>query len=181
MTEQERFGRCLGAVLRFEGGYSEDPRDPGGATNLGITLATLSQALGRAATAEEVRALTPGAVAPIYQDRYWRPVQCGRLKPGLDFLAFDTAVNMGVGAAATLLQGALGVEADGAIGPVTLAAADRAHARQAIEAFLRLRAARYRSLDGFAVFGIGWMRRLEAAGAQAQAWADEPVGAGATA
>ena len=171
MTEQERFDRCLSAVLRFEGGYDDDPRDPGGATNLGVTRGVLSQVLGRQATTPEVRALTPQAVAPIYRERYWRPMQGARLGPGLDLLLFDTAVNMGVGAASGLLQGALGVARDGVLGPVTLAAAQAAEPAQLIAACLALRGERYRGLADFGVFGAGWMRRLDAVGALARAWA----------
>ena len=170
MTEQERFDRCLGAVLRLEGGYCDNPEDPGGPTKLGVTLAVLSEALGRPATAAEVRALTPDAVAPIYRGRFWRAVGCGSLPAGPDLMAFDTAVNMGPEAAIRLLQQALGVRQDGEIGPRTLAAAGAAEPQALIDQFGRLRARRYRALGDFAVFGAGWMRRLNTVQAQALAW-----------
>lgn len=170
MTEQERFDRCLGAVLRFEGGYSDDARDRGGPTNVGVTLAALSEALGRQASLAELRALTPHTAAPLYRRYYWAPTRCGQLAPGLDLMVFDAAVNMGPRTAVALLQTALGVAADGVQGAATLAAAAAADPAAAVEAVARLRTLRYRRLEGFAAFGEGWMRRLETMRLQALAW-----------
>jgi len=180
MTEQERFDRCLGEVLRLEGGYADDPRDPGGQTKFGITRATLSRALGRPALAQEVAALTPEAAGGIYRHGYWRPMRCGDLPAGLDLAVFDMAVNMGPPTGARLLQRALGVEADGAIGPATLAAAAQAQGPQAIRSMSALRRERYRDMAGFAAFGSGWLRRTDTVEALALAWAEarEPAEAG---
>ena len=52
------FDTAVAFTLREEGGFTDDPRDPGGATNLGITLATLTHWRGRPATADDVRQLT---------------------------------------------------------------------------------------------------------------------------
>lgn len=152
---QDRFDACLAEVLRHEGGYVNDPRDPGGATNLGVTLATLSRALGRPASMDELRALTPHGAAPIYRRLYWTAAGCEAVAPGLDLLVFDTAVNMGVGVARAML-GAVddGADAAGAIGQMSAA-----------------RRGRYRALKGFAVFGRGWLRRLDAVTAAALAQA----------
>ncbi len=170
MTEQERFDRCLGAVLRLEGGYTEDPRDPGGPTNMGVTLSTLSQALGRPATRADIQALTPQAVSPIYRALYWTRTQCGDLAAGLDLMVFDAAVNMGPSVAAELLQTALGVGADGAVGPHTLAIARKADPAPLVRAMSRLRAERYRRLAHFDVFGMGWLRRVQTVEALALDW-----------
>ncbi len=178
MTEQERFDRCLSAVLRLEGGYSDDGRDAGGATNLGITLATLSQAWGRAATREEVRALTPGDVGPIYRRLYWDAAGCGGLAAGLDLMVFDAAVNMGPGTAVELLQAALGLPVDGAAGPRTLAAAAGASTPELIRAVGAQRERRYRGMARFAVFGAGWLRRLGAVEALALGWAAPTLSGG---
>src|ERR1700761_7789338 len=116
MTEQERFDRCLAEVLRLEGGFVDDPRDPGGATKFGVTRAVLAEARGRAVSTEDVAALTQAEAGQIYRHRYWAPIGSGELLAGLDLVAFDMAVNMGTGAAARLLQRALAVEADGVVG-----------------------------------------------------------------
>lgn len=159
---QDRFAACLAEVLRHEGGYVDDPRDPGGATNLGLTLATFSQALGRAASVAELKALTPEAAGPIYRRLYWRPAGCEGLAAGLDLMAFDAAVNMGVGEARRLLRDA---------------GADGDEAASAIRAMSAARAARYRALKAFSVFGAGWLRRLEDVTARALADAAHAQGA----
>lgn len=174
MTEQERFDRCLAEVLRLEGGYADDPRDPGGPTKFGITRATLSHALGRPATAEDVAALSPERAGDIYRQAYWAPVRCGELPAGLDLVVFDAAVNMGPPTAARLLQQALAVEPDGVVGAATLAAAARASATEAIGAMSALRRDRYRGLAGFSAFGAGWLRRVDAVETLALAWAETP-------
>jgi lysozyme family protein len=174
MTEQERFDRCLAEVLRLEGGYVDDPRDPGGATKFGVTRAVLSEACGRAVSAEAVSALTRAEAAEIYRNRYWTPTRSGELPAGLDLVVFDAAVNMGPGTAARLLQAALGVAADGVVGPRTLAAALGRPAAETVRTASELRRARYRGLSGFHAFGRGWLRRADAVEALALAWA-EPV------
>lgn len=142
---QDRFAVCLGEVLRHEGGFVDDPRDAGGATNLGVTLATLSEAMGRPADVAELKALTPQGAAPIYRRLYWDPVGCEGLAAGLDLMAFDAAVNMGVGEARRLLR----------------EAGEGADAAAAIRSMCAARAARYRALKAFSVFGAGWLRRLD--------------------
>jgi len=171
MTEQERFDRCLAEVLRLEGGYVDDPRDPGGATKFGVTCAVLSEALGRAVSAEDLAALTEAEAGEIYRPRYWARVRCPQLPEGLDLVAFDTAVNMGPGTAARLLQAALGTEADGVVGFTTLAAAAGRPAAETIRTVSDLRRRRYRALAGFAAFGRGWLRRTDEVEGLALAWA----------
>jgi lysozyme family protein len=177
MTEQERFDRCLAEVLRQEGGFADDPRDPGGPTRFGVTRAVMSAALGREASAEDVATLSRDEAAAIYRRSYWTPAGGAGLPEGLDLVAFDSAVNMGPGTAARLLQAALGVTTDGVIGPRTLAAAASRPAADTIRAASELRRQRYRSLAGFAAFGQGWLRRADEIEALALAWADTLSGA----
>jgi lysozyme family protein len=173
MTEQERFDRCLAEVLRFEGGFVDDPRDPGGATNFGVTRAVLSEALGRAASVQDVAAMSQAQAAEIYRRRYWAMASCAELPAGLDLLVFDMAVNMGPCAAARLLQDGLGIAVDGVIGLQTLARAAGTPATETIRAVSELRRGRYRSLPGFATFGRGWLRRTDAVEALALVWAGQ--------
>ncbi|MGZ3346112.1 MAG: glycoside hydrolase family 108 protein [Caulobacteraceae bacterium] len=170
MTEQERFDRCLAAVLRLEGGFVDDPRDPGGATKFGVTRAVLRETRGRDVSAEDVAALTRADASEIYRGRYWEAAGCSNLPAGLDLLAFDMAVNMGPGTAGRLLQTALGVEADGAVGPKTLAKALSAPVAGTIRAVSELRRARYRALAGLKTFGRGWLRRTDVVETLALTW-----------
>ncbi|SFF90273.1 glycosyl hydrolase 108 family protein, partial [Methylobacterium sp. yr596] len=89
------FERAMTLVLAHEGGWSNDPADPGGATNLGVTIGTLSLWLGRPATKAEVKALTVASVSPLYRRRFWDAVQGDALPAGLDYALFDFAVNSG--------------------------------------------------------------------------------------
>jgi lysozyme family protein len=171
MTRQERFDRCLAEVLRLEGGYVDDPRDPGGATKFGVTRAVLGEARGQAVSPEDVKVLTEAEAGQIYRNRYWTVMRAGELPAGLDLAAFDAAVNMGPGAAARLLQTALGVEADGVVGPKTLTKALSAPTPEVIAAVSELRRERYRALAGFKIFGRGGLRRADAVEALAQTWA----------
>jgi len=155
------FEACLPVILASEGGFVDDPHDPGGATNLGVTLATLCGWFGRAASIADVEALTPAAVAPIYFARYWNPSHACDCPPGVDLMVFDAAVNQGVGPALASLQAALGVAADGAFGPTTRAALAAADGPRLIRAVAAIREAHYRALPAFARFGRGWLARLD--------------------
>lgn len=172
------FDTALAHVLEMEGGYDDDPTDPGGPTNQGLTLADLAAARGvaldrgtRAALLAALKAITPAEVARIYHAHYWRPSRAGELPPPLALMHFDTAVNQGIGTAARMLQQAVGADTDGEIGPLTLAAANGADPVAALARYADLRRQRYRSLSGFARFGRGWLNRVDATLARARALA----------
>lgn len=167
---QANFERALGHVLKYEGGYSDHPSDPGGATKYGITHAVLAAHRGASVTKADVRALTQKEAAEIYRRRYWETAACPALPGGLDLAMFDCAVNQGVGRAARLLQEALKVKADGVIGPKTLAATAAAPSRDLLAEFMARRMRAYGLLGSlFRTFGLGWSRRLMATHAEALA------------
>jgi lysozyme family protein len=157
------FAPALAFTLDREGGFVNDSRDPGGATNLGITRQTLSRWLQRSASVAEVQALTMNVASAIYQAWYWKPITGDALPAGVDLMVFDMGVNSGVHESAVELQQVLGFQGDdvdGDIGPMTLGATDRANARDLIDKLAAAQEARYRSLAGFADFGDGWLARL---------------------
>lgn len=157
----DRFDTCLPIILEAEGGYSDNPKDSGGTTNLGVTLNTLSGYLGRTATVADVKALTPATVAPLYRTHYWAAASCDQLPAGVDLIIFDSAVNMGVGTAVKFLQEAAGVrDMDGIAGPETIAAVTAYDAETLIAKTASLRVARYKSLPTFHTFGNGWLARV---------------------
>jgi len=173
---EDRLDACLAFVLEAEGGFSDHPSDPGGATNLGITRRTLSEFRDAEASVEDVRALTREEAREIYRTRFWTPLRCAELPPGVDLMVFDFGVNAGPGRSARLLQRAAGVTADGSIGPVTLAAV---RARRPADLIARLaddRKAYYRGLDAFPTFGRGWTRRTDRCRQAALASQAGPVG-----
>lgn len=119
------FEPALDWVLPHEGGWSDDPQDPGGATNFGITLA-VAQKHG-ILTKDALRTITPGQVAAIYKQDYW--VFSGVDDQQVATKLFDLGVNMGVRSAVRLLQDGLNtlgasLETDGRLGPQTLMAAN---------------------------------------------------------
>lgn len=158
----DAFAAALEHVLSHEGGYVDHPRDPGGATNFGITLATLSRFRGRPVTKAEVRALTLDEAKQIYRRNYWDACRCGDLPPQLAFMVFDCAVNQGPARAITFLQAAVGTTQDGVMGPKTKAAAWATvpKGNAAICEYAAQRMKHYGSLSTFSTFGLGWSRRL---------------------
>jgi len=136
------FDRCIAFVLQWEGGYVNDPPDPGGATNMGITRATYSRWRGRPVSFAEVKALTRDQAITIYRTYYWAPIGGDSLPVGVDLIAFDIAVNMGVSRALTWLH------QTGNVPP-----------SQRDEALAAKRMAFWRSLKTWVVYGKGWSRR----------------------
>lgn len=158
---------AFAAMIKHEGAkYTDLKADRGGATKFGVTQATLSTWLKRQASKDEVKALTLDAVKPIYKAMYANAVRFDDLPPGLDYLAFDWAVNSGPAKAAKALQEALGVEADGFIGPKTIAAAKKAVAADPIGIVTRYADMRRTFFEAIikarpsqAVFKKGWFAR----------------------
>ena len=154
------FAASLSAVLKHEGGYVDHPSDPGGATNLGITRATLATWRGRAVSKAEVKALTKAEAGKIYKAKFWDTVGGDALPAGLDFAVFDYSVNSGPSRSARALQAVVGVRQDGKIGPLTLANVNTKDPKALISAFCKRRMSFLERLKTFRVFGRGWTRRV---------------------
>jgi lysozyme family protein len=161
------FPHALAVVLKHEGGWSDHPQDPGGATMRGVTLKTFSEVLGRPATKEELRQITDEQLRKIYRGRYWNAACADQLPAGLDLVVFDMAVNAGPRRAVRMLQALLGVTTDGAVGPRTLAAVGLHDPGTLIQEYSHERRSYYRSLSTFQTFGRGWLRRVEEVEAEA--------------
>jgi uncharacterized protein YgiM (DUF1202 family) len=138
---RDDFDRAMQFVERWEGGYVNHPSDPGGATNRGITIGTLTRwrvAKGLpAATVADVKALTREEANAIYKAWYWEASGADRMDWPMCLAHFDLAVNGGVGRAKAALA---------AVGPD-------------FDKYLTWRENWYRSLQGFPTFGTGWLRR----------------------
>lgn len=156
------FPASLALVLRSEGGYVDDPRDPGGATNKGVTQDVYND--WRAAEGLEkrsVRLINDYEIGAIYRKRYWDACRCDDLPAGVDYCVFDFAVNSGVNRASRYLQRAAGVADDGQIGAMTIAAVCAAQSIAIIERVCVDRLNFLRALKTFAHFGKGWTARVE--------------------
>lgn len=159
---KENFGSSLAKVLVHEGGYVNDPADPGGATNKGVTQAVYDgwrRSHGEAV--QSVRSISVDEIAGIYRLLYWDRMRGDDLPAGVDYAAFDFAVNSGVSRAAKFLQAVAGAADDGVIGRQTLDAVMRMGARQAITALCNKRLGFLRGLGIFWRFGKGWTTRVE--------------------
>ena len=166
--EGDVFSFVLAHVLKMEGGWSNDPADPGGATNFGITIGDYARHRGvhlNPATAPgleaELRQISPETVRGIYHQVYWLGSRSDLLPGAPAVMHFDAAVNHGIAGAARMLQEAAGVATDGIVGPVTIAAV-RGSGQLALAArYADIRRATYRRLRTFSRFGRGWLARVD--------------------
>ncbi|MEK0326830.1 MAG: putative peptidoglycan-binding domain-containing protein, partial [Nitrosopumilus sp.] len=108
----------------------------------------------------EVKALSMQEAQTIYKEKYWFEACCHFFSDAIAIAMFDCAVNQGVGRAKKLLQSALRVKVDGAIGPKTLAAVERAEEEELLRDFMAKRAMHYSGLKTLFTFGYGWFRRI---------------------
>ena len=152
--------QAFALMLKSEGGYVNNPLDPGGRTNLGVTQAVWENWVGRKVDEPEMRSLTADKVEPLYRKKYWDAVRGDELPVGLDYLVFDFGVNAGAGRSIKTLQTAVGVTPDGGFGPMTMAAVKAIDPVELIEKFSFWKEQFYRSLSQFPTFGKGWLNRI---------------------
>ena len=145
------FERAVDIILDLEGGYVDDPHDPGGRTNWGISQAAYPDM--------DIANLTREQAKTLYRQDYWKPCKCDLMPWPWSLFVFDCAVNQGVKTAIRVLQRTLGVKDDGSIGPVTLAAVERAGSDRALR-YMVARLMRYEALAGWDRYGNGWSYRL---------------------
>lgn len=148
LTFEEAFERLMG----HEGGYVNDPRDPGGETKWGISK--------RSYPSVDIKSLTRQGAAEIYRRDFWGAL--GAAPAAVKFQAFDFAVNSGISTAIRKLQAAIGVADDGYWGPVSAA---RLATMSETDVLMRYAAQRLRyvaALSTFATYGRGWVNRVAA-------------------
>lgn len=171
------FETCHATTDAFEGGFSNHPSDPGGATMRGVTQAVYtSYRRSKGLTVRSVRDITKVELFEIYKVRYWDRVRGDDLPFGLDLVTYDAGVNSGPSRGIRWTQQALGTTADGRIGPQTVGLVNAIKNKTALVSIIK-RAARARlsfvkGLRTFAVFGRGWTRRISTVEARAVAMAD---------
>lgn len=150
------FRRSLKEVLRWEGGYVNHPKDPGGATNRGVTQAVYNDYLRDGGLPiQSVRNITEEEVADIYHRRYWNAVGADRLPTGVDYATFDYGVNSGPSRALRYLGKSM----------------KKGDSVATIKALCSSRMGFLRGIGTFAVFGKGWGRRVASVEATAVKWA----------
>ena len=154
-VQLKTFDKAVDMVILLEtggdpvGGYTNDPRDPGGETRWGISK--------RAFPREDIRNLSRERAVELYRTEYWDKLRPDEFVAPLAIVLFDIAVNQGPPTAVRLLQKACGVAQDGIMGPNTVAAANRL--KDAVARLSAERAIRYASTANFDVYARGWLRR----------------------
>ena len=158
---KDNYQAALNHVLKSEGGWSDNPADPGGATMKGITLVVYRNwKRNPHLTKDDLKNISDQDVYDLYKQLYWDKIHGDDLPAGIDYAVFDSAVNMGVGRASKLIQEAAGVTSDGVLGPASLSAIQKADTKELIEKFSHLKESFYRSLATFQTFGKGWLNRV---------------------
>lgn len=153
------FKACLGVTLPHEGGWSDHPADPGGATMKGITIGRFRE-FKPGATKADLRAISDLDVETIYREGYWNQVRGEELPHGVDLAVFDFGVNSGPARAARHLQAVAGVKQDGKVGLQTLAATGKLRGDDVVKRLCGRRLSFVQGLKTFKVFGKGWSRRI---------------------
>jgi lysozyme family protein len=157
---------ALPEILYNEGGYSNDPQDPGGATNKGITQSTYDS-YRKAHTLEQrsVLYIQDQEVAGIYRANYWHDGRCDLLPAGVNLVHFDFCVNSGITQACKTLQGVVGQTRDGIIGPKTLAAISAYGNRRLVTDYTQARRSFYSGLaasrPALSKFLKSWISRTD--------------------
>ncbi|MDG2958857.1 glycoside hydrolase family 108 protein [Exercitatus varius] len=165
LTFQQVFDRVVG----HEGGYVNDPHDPGGETNWGITKYTAREN----GYTGSMKAMTREQAFKIYEKAFWQRYHCEKLPEAVAFQFFDAAVNHGTGTASRMLQRAVNVADDGIVGKVTLSAVEKMPISDLLLRFNAERIRFYTKLKNFPRYGKGWMNRI--AGNLAYAAVDNEV------
>lgn len=174
---QTDYPKAEGTILVYEGGYSNNPKDPGGATMKGITQATYNSWQARHGLPPgPVKDIPDATVAAIYKHDYWDRMNCDEMPAGVDLCLFDAAVNSGVGGATSWAQGVLGLPTDGDFGPKTKAAILSDDPENFIRGFNSRRLATLKRLPTWGEFGKGWSARIANGQKIELAWAQAGEG-----
>lgn len=146
------FDDAIDVILKYEGGYANNPKDPGGETNFGISKAAYPNV--------DIKNLTVEHAKEIYKKDYWEFNKIDSFPYYIRLAFFDCAVNQGSSGAKRFLQNCLNVTADGVIGPITMKAMHSANGENLLNGFLLRRMQHYMSLATWPTFGLGWTSRI---------------------
>lgn len=152
----KNFNDYLKVILKHEGGYVNNPKDPGGETKYGISK--------RAFPGLNIKELTVEDASAIYYHNYWIKLNLTNIKnEELKLHIFDMAVNAGIKTAIKLLQSIVGTTQDRVLGPRTEAKIDL-YEGDIVEEYKKARINYYNTLvknkPQLQVFIKGWINRV---------------------
>lgn len=153
------YEQAITQVFKDEGGYTNDPHDPGGPTNWGITIEDARMYWKPDATADDVKTMPKSVAEDIYEKHYATPIDYNALPAGVDYAVLDYAINSGISRAVKTLQRVVGTNQDGVIGPLTLNAVHASNSGVVIDAIYNQRLSFLKSLSTWPNFGRGWTVR----------------------
>ena len=162
----ETFDLVIDLLLESEGGFSNRPtkEDPGGPTNLGITLNTFrAYHDDPGLSSVHLAAITIDHAKEIYREFYWEPIRADKIPAGLDYAVFDFAVNSGPGRAVRELQAVLDTKRDGVVGVNTLRAIKNfpGGVMHLLTRYAEARLEFMQSLSNWPYNKNGWTRRVD--------------------
>tara|TARA_R110000822_G_scaffold100536_1_gene226259 strand:- start:207 stop:698 length:492 start_codon:yes stop_codon:yes gene_type:complete len=163
METKMQFDEAFNQLLIHEGGFSDAKADPGGKTKFGVTEA-VARNFGFKG---DMRDLTLNVAGAIAHHQYWEPVRADELPEQIRYAVFDAAYHSGVTQSVRWLQRAVGADADGIIGPNTLAKIAVIKPEVLKAKLLAQRLKFLTDLPTWGVFGKGWARRVSSLLAEA--------------
>lgn len=167
---------AISNVLLHEGGYTNDPKDPGGPTNWGITIADARMYWKPNATAADVKAMPKIVAISIYQQKYWAKIRADELRGGVDYALMDYGVNSGVGRAGKVLRRLMRLpDNTSAFSDELIRTAGGKDPHELVNAICDERMRFLRGLKTFDHFGKGWTRRVAEVRAYAITLANKDV------
>ena len=152
------FERAFDLLITHEGGFGNHPDDPGGATMYGVTE-VVARAEGYIGP---MRDLSLDFAKQVYRKRFWDACRCDQMPDVIRYPLFDAAVNSGPSQAIKWLQVAVGVKADGVIGPITQQTVNVLPAQVTRQKMIGNRLRFMTNLNNWPSFSKGWARRIAA-------------------
>ncbi len=157
-------GQWLERILDHEGGFTDNPHDPGnwtgGEIGVGLLKGTKWGIAANSWPELDIQNLTRDEAVAIYRQNYLDPLDADRYSDGVAFQLLDLAINSGVWRAKTLLQRAVGAKEDGIIGPVTMSKMYAFSESDLIMLIISTRLDYLTNLNAWPKFSRGWVRRI---------------------
>ena len=157
----ERIENLKSFILSWEGGFVNDPRDPGGATNKGVTLATFRSVFGKDKTVKDLKKITDSQWMTIFKTKFWDRYKADSIKDEwITYLLVDWLWASGAGNAINRVQKFLGLKVDGIVGNITINKINSHNGKELFTKLWHLREDFIKTRAQYLIYGKGWLRRL---------------------